>query len=361
MKFIHIADVHYGVQPEKDHSICETRTREIKETFQEVIQVAEEQKVDLLLIAGDLFHMPPTQSMLQEVDYLLCRLSKTRTVIIAGNHDYMAKGSPYEQYRFKSNTIAFPAGVVNHIYCEDINTCITGISYRTYEWKERIYDTLKPKKEGAINILLGHGGDESHIPIDVQKLSMAGFNYVALGHIHKPGVLVANQIAYSGALEPIHCGDTGTHGYIYGEIDEHGTKLVFQPFAKRQYITLSLELDQMCTGEEVIDAVEQEIIKLGAQNLYRIVMRGACQSSVAPDFHRLCRSYEIISIQDESHPDISLEQLYQENQNNLLGKYIARLRYGEDLQLPNGEVPSKEVVERALQFGIKAMLETGER
>ncbi|MFR9099839.1 MAG: metallophosphoesterase family protein [Anaerostipes hadrus] len=64
------------------------RTRD-QETFQRVIDHANKQQVDLLLIAGDLFDQPPTQQELREVDYLLSRLNHTRTVLIAGNHDHL--------------------------------------------------------------------------------------------------------------------------------------------------------------------------------------------------------------------------------------------------------------------------------
>ena len=61
MKFIHIADVHWGARPEREQTFGRIREQEIKETFQRVIDHANKQQVDLLLIAGDLFDQPPTQ------------------------------------------------------------------------------------------------------------------------------------------------------------------------------------------------------------------------------------------------------------------------------------------------------------
>ena len=68
MKFIHIADVHWGARPEREQTFGRIREQEIKETFQRVIDHANKQQVDLLLIAGDLFDQPPTQQELREVD-----------------------------------------------------------------------------------------------------------------------------------------------------------------------------------------------------------------------------------------------------------------------------------------------------
>ena len=53
MKFIHIADVHWGAQPEKDRSFGRIRENEIKLTFQKVIDYANKQQTDVLLIAGN--------------------------------------------------------------------------------------------------------------------------------------------------------------------------------------------------------------------------------------------------------------------------------------------------------------------
>ena len=47
MKFIHMADAHLGVQPDKGRPWSEDRAREIKETFVKVVEDAESRQVDL--------------------------------------------------------------------------------------------------------------------------------------------------------------------------------------------------------------------------------------------------------------------------------------------------------------------------
>ena len=98
MRFIHMADAHLGVQPDKGKPWSADREQEIKDTFVKVVQDAENKQVDLLLIAGDLFHMPPSEGMLRDVDYILSKLTKTKTIMIAGNHDYMKPDSPMANY-----------------------------------------------------------------------------------------------------------------------------------------------------------------------------------------------------------------------------------------------------------------------
>ena len=59
MKFIHIADVHWGMTPDSDKPWCKERAQAIKDTFSNVIQKTKELDVDCLFIAGDLFHRQP--------------------------------------------------------------------------------------------------------------------------------------------------------------------------------------------------------------------------------------------------------------------------------------------------------------
>ena len=48
MKFIHIADVNLGAQPDRGRIWSDVRAKEIYSTFHRVIEVCEEQKIELL-------------------------------------------------------------------------------------------------------------------------------------------------------------------------------------------------------------------------------------------------------------------------------------------------------------------------
>ena len=56
MRFIHLADVHLGAVPDRGCPWSDKRENEIWETFRRVIAGIRENPVDLLFIAGDLFH-----------------------------------------------------------------------------------------------------------------------------------------------------------------------------------------------------------------------------------------------------------------------------------------------------------------
>lgn len=84
MKFIHTADIHWGMIPDSDKPWGKKREQAIRLTFQGIIEDARDSRADLLLISGDLFHRQPLARDLKEVNYLFSTIPGTRVVIIAG-------------------------------------------------------------------------------------------------------------------------------------------------------------------------------------------------------------------------------------------------------------------------------------
>ena len=74
MRFIHIADVHLGAEPEAA-GYSQNRRRELWASFENIVRICEAEKTDLLLIAGDLFHRQPLVRELKEVNYLFSELT----------------------------------------------------------------------------------------------------------------------------------------------------------------------------------------------------------------------------------------------------------------------------------------------
>lgn len=355
MKFIHIADVHLGVKPDRGKRWSNDRAREIEESFDDILVICQEQNIDMLLIAGDLYHTPPTEKDLKELDYKLKRLDSTKTVIIAGNHDYIEENSPWETYEFTSDTVVFPRDRAAKLYYEDINVCVTGYSYGRQEYKERILEKLKPGKEGAYNILLGHGGDKTHMPFSKEKLARMGFDYVALGHIHKPAHILKNKMAFSGSLEPIDYTDTGRRGYIYGEVNDEGvTRIKWIPCNRRSYINIALELEPDYTNAEIINVVEDSIKELGTENIYRIMLKGRVDSNLEINLSGLVRRYNINEVINKTESDYDINELLEGNENNLLGRFIKALS-------DENSVKDQEIRTKAMRYGIEALLGAGDK
>ena len=346
MRFMHMADVHLGASPDGRADWSESRKKEIWDTFRSSVEDAARAQVDLLLIAGDLFHRQPSAVELKEVNYLFSTLKKTRVVLIAGNHDYLRPDSAYLTFPWSKNVVCLFSRQCECVRFPEINTEVYGLSYYRQEITEPLYDGLQPARNGWEHILLAHGGDSSHIPVSRESLSASGFDYVALGHIHKPQVVIKNKAAYAGALSPIDCSDFGPHGYILGQCEKGRVKMEFVPKAKREYRNLTLETEEGDTTFSLRDKLEREIEKQGWQHIYRIFFQGKRDPQMHFDLEKLMEFGMVLEVTDGTVPAFHLEELKQKYRGQMIGRYIESFE-GHDRSLTE---------ERALQYGLEALL-----
>ncbi|NLL72191.1 MAG: DNA repair exonuclease [Clostridiales bacterium] len=349
MKFIHIADVHLGATPDWTMPWAGDREKEIWESFKNIINICNEEDVDLLLIAGDFFHKQPLVGQLKEADYYFSKLKATHVVLMAGNHDYIGSRSNYIRYEWNKNVHMLMGEEVEPLILEDINTSVYGFSYHSRDILKPMYDDIEPLNSQGIHILLAHGGDEKNVPINLRKLGSSRFDYIALGHIHKPEIL-SNNMAYSGSLEPLDKNEVGERGYIIGEINkdrEISSSISFVPSSIREYKRLIITIDQDTTQGALEDIIKVNIKEQGEKNIYRIAIEGYRDEKIHFDRESLLSLGNIIEVIDNSHPDYDFDGLYKENRDNMIGMFIKSIRESDQ---------QDEISKKALYYGIEALL-----
>lgn len=351
MKFIHTGDIHWGMSPDSDKPWSRERARDIRDTFAAIIEKTRKLGADFLFIAGDLFHRQPLIKDLKEVNYLFSTIPGVRVVIIAGNHDRIRSSSAVLSFSWCSNVTFIDSEDLTSIYFSDLNTEVTGFSYHTPEIKEARLNQATAPQDGRIHILLGHGGDMNHTPIDKAALAASGFSYIALGHIHKPEILIERRMAYCGSPEPLDKTETGSHGIYYGEIDPTDrkvTKLDFISMSKLRYIPLIVNVTPATTNTELCLKISHEIDKRGTDNIFRFRVRGMRDPDITFDLDSLLLRYKISDILDESEPEYDFSALFAEHPSDMIGFYIRAL------QKPD----MSQVEKKALFYGIHALLLT---
>lgn len=346
MKFIHIADIHLGVRPEAGKAYTQNRGKEIWNTFERVLEICENQQADLLLIAGDLFHRQPLLSELKEIDYLFSRLSHTQVVLIAGNHDYLKPDSYYRSYRWESKVFFLLDDKLDHVEFPELETCVYGLSYTQKEIAEPLYDHAFPMKKQKIEILLAHGGDEKHIPVRNKKLLELGYDYIAMGHIHRMTVIEPEKIIYAGSLEPTDTNDLGPHGYFEGEITDTRKKVQFVPFATRLYKQVLVHVEPDMAVREVRDQIAAAIREQGVENCYKVTLTGFCEQDLLIERDDVDVYGNVLELQNRTRPAYDFEKLQKANKGNLLGEYIERLKDCEE----------DSVEHMALYEGVRALM-----
>lgn len=345
MRFIHTADIHLGAAPDRDLPWGKERAAAIWNTFQNIIDTAGKEKTDLLLIAGDFFHRQPLTRELREACGMMAAIPDTRIVIIAGNHDCIRNSSPYLTCRWPGNVTFLGSGTMTEAEFPEISTVVHGFSYHRPEITDPLYDDLIVPRDGKFHILLAHGGDARHIPIRMDRLAAAGFDYVALGHIHQPSLYRKAAIAYSGSPEPMDRTDMGQRGIILGECTEAGTRFHFQPTASGEYRPVTITVNPASTTAQVISLL-REHLDPDPRYFYRITLKGHRDPSVRFDAGRIRSAGAIVDVTDETVPEYNLDKLRQEHSHDLISLMIGELTGPK----------AGETEQKALDYGLRALL-----
>ena len=351
MRFIHTGDIHWGMTPDADKPWGKERAQAIKDTFRSIIDYTREAEADCLFISGDLFHRQPLLKDLKEVNYLFSTIPAVKVLLIAGNHDRIRENSALLSFSWAPNVTFLMDDCLTSHYFEDINTEVYGFSYHRTEIKEPLLEDIQVPLNNRIQILMAHGGDASHLPMNYNSLELSPFSYIALGHIHKPQVIAERKMAYCGSPEPLDITETGPHGFFFGEIHPATrkiTRLEFTPISSLQYIHLAVNVTPDTTSGELEDRIIQEIERRGEKNIYRFRIKGMRDPEITFDLAHLLSRCRIGEIIDASEPQYDFSALFAQHSSDMIGFFI------QALQKEN----MSPVEKKALHYGVNALLHT---
>ncbi len=346
MKFIHIADIHLGAKPDRDRAWEKERRFHSWQAFTEVIEKAKEERIPLLLIAGDLFHGQPLMKELKEVNYQFSRIPQTQVVMIAGNHDHLVPDSCYRMFQWGENVHFLKSENMEVVDLEGLQTRVYGLSYWHKEIPRPLYKDVKAKEGDFCNILLAHGGDEKHSPFHGGDFTDSGFDYVAFGHIHKPMQIVQDKVVMAGALQPIDCNDMGEHGYFLGEIKEHQCHVKFVPLHYCEYVSLKLKVSPDLTQGALQEYIQEHIGAAPAYQKFRITLSGFCDRDNPIDTEWINTMDRVEKVINLCQADYDFEKLKLKYKEQILGRYIQTLE----------GMPQDKVTKKALYYGVEALL-----
>lgn len=198
-RFVHTADIHLD-SPLRSLALRHPELAEVignatRKAFVKIIDLCLEERVNALLLAGDLYD--GEQTSMKTARFLAGELRRLheagiQTFVIRGNHDALSKITR-ELVLPDSVTVFGPRADLVAINCG--NHChpivIHGLSFTKPHAPESLLPQFKPPVEGAVNIGMMHtslGGSPGHdryAPCSLADLEQTGFRYWALGHIHK--------------------------------------------------------------------------------------------------------------------------------------------------------------------------------
>ncbi len=221
LRIVHTADVHLGARHDDLGEQASAQRERQFAAFKATVDLALAAKVDLVLIAGDLFdsNVQPRRSV-ERVAAELGRLvaARIRTAIIPGTHDVYDRASIYRAYDLKTLagsapgddlvTVLTPERPMVHLAA--IKTTVHGRVFATKRAPEsplKGLDVAADPPDTTWHIGMVHGSiaipgktDRDEVVITTEEIAASGLDYLALGHWHsvQEGKAGGVTYAYSG-------------------------------------------------------------------------------------------------------------------------------------------------------------------
>lgn len=256
MKFLHISDLHFG-KIMNEIPLIENDQPFWKDRFMEVVCKS---KADAVVIAGDVYDRSnPSNEAVKLLDNFITELSEKNipVFIVAGNHDSGQKLSFAESVLEKGNIYiaGVPSAKVKHIELEDEYGTVTfwlvpyifpqEVNYLLDCKDIHDYDTAFRRLLDAQNIdfskrnvIVAHqnvtrngaqaerGGSESMVAGvgGIEYTAFDGFEYAALGHIHRAQYVGRKCVRYAGSPLCYHFDESkfSDKGAVLVELKEKG-------------------------------------------------------------------------------------------------------------------------------------------
>ena len=217
MKLAHLADLHLGFRQYDRQTPRGGNQREadVAEAFRRAVDDLLEQRPDLIVVAGDVFHSvrptnPAILFLFQQLHRLRTGLPEAPIVLIAGEHDTPRSAETGTILRlYEALGVEVVVEQARYLTFSKLDCSVLAVPHQALMQPER--PALRPERGTTLNVLLAHG----HLPgvgerrgtmeyggaaLQLEELASAQWDYVAMGHYHVAQQVEANAW-YAGSIE----------------------------------------------------------------------------------------------------------------------------------------------------------------
>lgn len=280
MKFIHTSDWHLG------HMLYGfDRTVEQWAMLEQMVQIVREHKPDVFLISGDVYHTSQPSAAVQTLfSDAMVSLHQAHPemyiVVIAGNHDSASKHEI-----FTTPWKALHVYAIGNLYKDNLENHMVEVPGKgyvlavPYAYRRNIpdgffQDLIDNVKSNLPIVLMAHttvkgadftGHDTKYDDqiggidyVEVEKMG-EGYDYLALGHIHKAQYIHTgnHNVRYSGAPIPISFDENYPHTVSLVEVEKGKTPQLKEIEIHNPYQLVTLPKEGYATWEEVKDLLRE--------------------------------------------------------------------------------------------------------
>ncbi len=386
-RIIHLADLHLGWQPRfiPDRAAAQVYADERFAVFSAAVEHALDPAngIAAVVVAGDLFDdHRPAPALVEKVLAGLARLATRHvaTVVVPGNHDEIT----YSDSVYRSQSERWPGLLATSAGMAPLGTVRSGdqdMHFYGMAYTGGVTEVSSPLREfprvdrPGLHIAVIHGtvvgaaggpdwaSAERSLPLDAAALAAAGYDYVALGHIHGAHTAAGRPLAhYAGMVAGRGFDDPGCGFLTVVEFGPQGPMLQRIAFEGRRISTVLVRAAGEAGVDALLDAAAGQLSGIPAGSIVRVVLLGHVAAPVDATALRAALAargeYLHVEVRDSTSllgPD-QIERWSREP--TVRGFFVRRLAASAAGAAPGGpdDVPrDPRLVERALRHGLAAL------
>lgn len=256
------------------------RNQDLWQTFAGVLSLCRAEKIDFLLLAGNLFEQEYVRKeTVERVAKSFAKLEGTKIFIVPGERDQLVTTSAYRLAVWPSNVHIFSGGLSS--VKPSPNVTVYGAGCTSYCHDEPFLDGFQTARDGTLQLMLLHTEvgsvkSKSLISILPEQIASSGLNYLALGHRDVwSGVQQEGETFWAdcGSTEARSFRESGPHGVLLGVIEEGSVRLEFRELGQRCYIEKTLAIEHDMAGL-VAKLLAETSSQERQKDLFRIKLAG---------------------------------------------------------------------------------------
>jgi len=361
LRILHTADVHLGAKFSGLGSKGDAQRERLRTTFKKIIGTAIEERVNIVLIAGDLFdsnQQPQRNIDLVVEQFNLLNQNGIPVCLVPGTHDSLDYSSIYKKIDFEGrcpNLHIFTDQNMSSREYPDLDLTVYGKPNLSNRSRVSPLLGLKPATSTRFHVAVAHGSfhipekvaDDDHV-FRLEEIASSGMHYLALGHWHRAYACSEQPAAwYSGPPEWIP--DQRERGSVLlvtiGDSGE--VKVEPRPVGLRDFDEVEIDV----SGPADLSSLQAGIAAGAHQELVRrAILRGLRDPGLIVNAEELVAElgerFFHLTVVDRSHPKAA--EISVDEGQLIRSKFIEFMQ----AQIANSEDEDRAVAESALQYGL---------
>lgn len=271
-RFVHAADLHLdsplrGLERYEGAPADRLRSAS-RRAMEKLVSLCIDERAAFLLLAGDIFD--GDWKDYSTGLFFAAQLSRLReagipALLVHGNHDFLC---PFKRQLKAPNLYTFPSEKPGSHAIERVNVVVHGQSYDERDVRADLAARYPRPVPGAYNIGLlhtaaeGRDGHERYAPCSTEALQNHGYDYWALGHIHKRELLATRPyIVFPGNLQGRHARETGPKGATLVTVDDaRVTRIEHRTLDAVRWEAVELDAAAAASADDVVDLVKERVL-----------------------------------------------------------------------------------------------------